>query len=87
MFYSFEPDLVVDFSCDNIIISGLLNKLKGKKKNVKHGDFFAVAHRAKKVYDFVCKFEKENKFETNEINCERLIFKYFIHYYYKLPLC
>lgn len=64
MFYSFEPDMVVDFSCGNVIISGLLNKLKGKKKNVKHGDFFAVAGRTKKINKFVYGYEKKNGFET-----------------------
>ncbi len=67
MFYSFEPDMVVDFSCGNVIISGLLQKLKGKKQNVKHGDFFAVANRTKKINDFVYNFEKKNKFETVDL--------------------
>ncbi len=67
MFYSFEPDMVVDFSCGNVIISGLLQKLKGKKKNVKHGDFFAVANKTKKINDFVYDFEKKNNFETVDL--------------------
>lgn len=67
MFYSFEPDLVVDFSCGNIIISGLLQKLKGIKKNVKHGDFFAVSGKTKKTNDSVYKFEKKNNFETVDL--------------------
>lgn len=67
MFYSFELDLVVDFSCGNVIISGLLQKLKGIKKNVKHGDFFAVAKRTKKINDFIYDFEKKNGFETVDL--------------------
>ena len=67
MFYSFEPDMVVDFSCGNVIISGLLNKLKGIKKNIRHGDFFAVANRTKKINDFVYDFEKKNNFETVDL--------------------
>ncbi len=67
MFYSFEPDMVVDFSCGNIIISGLLNKLKGIKKNIRHGDFFAVAGRTKKINEFVYDYEKENDFETVDL--------------------
>lgn len=67
MFYSFEPDMVVDFSCGNVIISGLLQKLKGKKKNIKHGDFFAVANKTKKINDFVYGFENENGFETVDL--------------------
>ncbi|MEE1503369.1 MAG: CDP-glycerol glycerophosphotransferase family protein [Acutalibacteraceae bacterium] len=67
MFYSFEPDMVVDFSCGNVIISGLLQKLRGVKRNVKHGDFFAVADRTKKINDFVYDFEKANSFETVDL--------------------
>lgn len=68
MFYSFEPDLVVDFSCGNVIISGLLQKLKGVKKNVKHGDFFAVAGKTQKTNKIVYKLEKESNFETVDLS-------------------
>ncbi len=68
MFYSFKPDLVVDFSCDNVVISGLLNKLKGHKKNVKHGDFFAIEGKTEKINDFVYAFENKNNFETIDLS-------------------
>ncbi len=70
MFYSFEPDLVVDFSCGNVIISGLLNKLKGKKQYVKHGNFFAVKNRTEKINNFVHKFEEANGFEAVDLSEE-----------------
>ncbi len=67
MFYSFTPDMVVDFSCGNAVIAGLLTKLSGKKKNVKHGDFFVVKNRAKKNAAFVYKLEKDSNFETVDL--------------------
>ncbi len=70
MFYSFEPDLVVDFSYDNIIIAGLLKMLKGKKQYVKHGDFFVNYKLVKKIRAFVKRYEKNNGFELVDISKE-----------------
>ena len=67
LFYSFKPELIVDFSCVNSIISGILSKLSGKKQYVIHGDFYALKKRAKKNIPFVHKFESKNGFESVDL--------------------
>ena len=49
----------------NNLTSGM-NEM-GKKKNIKHGDFFAVANKTKKINGFVYDFEKKNGFETVDL--------------------
>lgn len=63
MFYKFEPDLIVDFSCGNLIVAGILEKLKGKKKYIKYADSFAVSKKILKINKKVHKFEAVKGFE------------------------
>ena len=70
MFYSFEPDMIVDIACDNIVISGLLSKLKGQKKSVKYGSSFATSKKAEKTNKLIRGFETKNNFETIEISVD-----------------
>ncbi len=67
MFYTFEPDLVVDFSCGNVVIAGLLQKLNGKKQFIKHGDFFAINKRTRNLNALVQKYEKAKGFEAVDL--------------------
>ena len=70
MFYTFEPDLVVDFSCGNIIIAGILEKLKGKKQFIKHGDFFATKKITAKMNNKIQLFENKKGFEAVDLGEE-----------------
>ena len=63
MFYSINPDLVVDFSCANSVMAGILSKLKGEKRFVTHGDFYFVKKRAYDNIAFTHKFEEDSGFE------------------------
>ena len=67
LFYSFEPDRVVDFSCTNMIISGILSKMTGDKEYIVHGDYICYSKSVKNTVNRVRRFEKKNGFK--EINC------------------
>ncbi len=62
MLYGINPDLVLDFSCGNVVIAGLMTKLNGKKQYIKHGDFFATNKKTAKMVALVHQFEENNGF-------------------------
>ena len=62
IFYKFDPDLVIDLACSNIIVAGILEKLKCKKQFIKNGDFFVTTNKTAKASDMVYKFEKAKGF-------------------------
>lgn len=64
MFYSLKPDMVVDFSNANTLMSGILSKLEGKKYYVLHGKHFYVRPKARKKIKYSRKFESEHGFEV-----------------------
>lgn len=80
IFYSIEPEKIVDFSCENFAVAGMLSKMTGEKHYVKHGEFLAYSNRLKKIVSLVRNFETEKgfteidlgKFEDRifEQNCE-----------------
>lgn len=64
LFYSLKPDIVVDFSNANTMMSGILSKLSGKKYYVLHGKHFYVRPKARKKIELSRKFESEHGFEA-----------------------
>lgn len=67
MFFSFEPDKVVDFSCTNMIIAGMLSRMTGEKEYVVHGNYICYSKRVKKTVNRVRRYERKHDF--NELNC------------------
>ncbi len=63
MFYGIKPDLVVDFSDSNLIMGGILSKLPGVKKYVRHGDFYCLRARGAKNAELGHRFEQSQGFE------------------------
>lgn len=63
LFYSLKPEKVVDFSNANILISGILSQLSGKKYYAVHGDYFSVRTRAAKKIELSRKIETLHGFE------------------------
>ncbi len=66
IFYSIKPDRIVDFSCGNILLAGVLSKLSGEKFYVSHGDFFCCNNKTIDKINRTKTFEKNNGFK--EIN-------------------
>lgn len=66
LFYSVKPVKVVDFSCSNMIIGGILTKMTGEKEFVNHGKFICNSDRNEKTIRFVKKLEKANGFKSYE---------------------
>ncbi len=64
LFYSLKPDIVVDFSNANALMSGVLSKLEGEKHYVLHGKHFYVRPKARKKIEYSRKFESENGFKA-----------------------
>lgn len=57
VFYSIKPARVVDFSCGNIAIAGMLSCLTGEKQFVNHGDFYCQSNKYSKLESVIKKFE------------------------------
>lgn len=64
LFYSIKPDIVVDFSNANALMSGILSKLDGKKYYVLHGKHFYVRPKARKNIEFSRKMEANKGFDA-----------------------
>lgn len=70
-FYSIHPAKVVDFSCGNYIIAGMLSKLSGEKEFITHGDYFVTSQKFEENANYIKKFEKAHGFtEINNYNEE-----------------
>lgn len=70
-FYSFQPAKVVDFSCGNYIVAGMLSKLGGKKEFITHGDYFVTSEKFEKNVKYIKEYEKSHGFsELNNYNEE-----------------
>ncbi len=67
LFYSIEPEKIVDFSCENFLIAGMLSKMTGEKFYVKHGKFAAYSDKLKKTVSFVRTFEAEKGFSEIDL--------------------
>lgn len=64
LFYSIEPAKVVDFSCSNMIIGGILTKMTGNKEYVNHGSFICSSDRIEKTMRFVKRIEETKGFKA-----------------------
>ena len=62
LFYSFEPVKIVDFSCANPIIAGILSVMSGEKVYIGHGDYFCYGNRYAKKVEYVKKYEQKHNF-------------------------
>lgn len=70
LFYSIKPEKIIDFSNANILISGILSKLSGKKYFALHGEYFSVRPRAAKKIEVSRKIEIEHGFEPLDYSKE-----------------
>ncbi len=68
IFYSVKPDKIVDFSCQNIYIAGMLARLCEDKQYVLHGSFFAYSGKTEKTVNAVRRFEKDNGFTELDLS-------------------
>lgn len=70
MFYSITPEKVVDFSCGNQTVAGMLAELSGKKEYVKH-DYMGDVRKNDAMVACVEKYEEKKGFKAVDINgCE-----------------
>lgn len=67
LFYGFTPDKVVDFSCANMFIAGLLVRMTGNKEYIVHGNYFCNTKRTNKKIALVRQYESMHGFR--EVNC------------------
>ena len=68
IFYSVKPDKIVDFSCQNIYIAGMLARLCEDKQYVLHGSFLAYSGKTEKTVNAVRRFEKDNGFTELDLS-------------------
>lgn len=67
VFHSIQPARVVDFSCGNLVMAGLLSHLSGEKQFVNHGDFFCSSNRYEKLESKIKAYEKEMGFKSYDM--------------------
>ena len=70
IFYGIKPSRIVDFSCDNMLISGCLAKMTGEKEYIKHGDFYAIGEKQQKLVDRIVSYEKSKGFHLRDISLQ-----------------
>ena len=66
IFYSITPDRVVDFSCGNAFISGVLSCLSGDKEYIEHGSYHKISLRKELLVRSIKSFELSKGFVPNE---------------------
>lgn len=70
LFYSIEPDRIVDFSCENIYLAMALAKMSGEKQYINHGDAIAYSPKNKRLVNAIRAFERENGFEELDFSAD-----------------
>ncbi len=70
MFYSVKPEKIVDFSCGNFVMAGIISKLTGEKEFIKHGDYYCVSKRFERNEKYVQSYELANSFLKNDMSAE-----------------
>lgn len=70
LLYSIKPNEIIDFSSNNIVIAGILTKLTGQKKYVRHGESIAFSKKNKKVLRFIRSIESDNGFEELDLSVQ-----------------
>ncbi len=66
LFYSIKPDRIVDFSCGNPLIAGILTRMTGEKYYINHGSFCVESRQAAAKSEKIKAFERANGFEAVE---------------------
>lgn len=56
--HALKPAKVIDFSCGDFVMAGVLSKLTGKKEYIKHGDFYVPSKRFNEREHYINQFEK-----------------------------
>lgn len=69
LFYSLKPDKIVDFSCANMFIAGVLSTMDGEKEYIVHGDYICYSKFVGKNVKYVRKYEKQKGFK--EVDCSQ----------------
>lgn len=64
IFYSIEPEKIVDFSCANVVLAGILSRMTGSKEYIIHGKYICNAPRTVKTISFVKKYEEKQGFKA-----------------------
>lgn len=70
LFYGINPSKVVDLSCGNLAVAGILNCFDCEKENVTHGDFFCSSKKFLSIESYVKKYEYENGFNTCDMSAQ-----------------
>lgn len=76
LFYSIKPVKIVDFSCSNIVMAGVLSKMTGEKVYVNHGKFICNSKRMIKTIKYVKLYEESCGFsclEYGDIEDQRFV--------------
>lgn len=68
LFYSIKPDKVVDFSCGNFIISGILNHICDHKEFVQHCDYFCSSKKFEQMEKYIKNYELSNGFSVYDMS-------------------
>ena len=75
MFHSITPAKIVDFTCSNVIIAGILSKMTGVKEYILHGDYLCYSKRVQKTIKRVRQYEKNHGFkEVDRAERENSVF-------------
>ena len=61
-FYKLHPAKVIDFSCGDFAMAGVLSSLSGEKEYIKHGDFYVSSKRFNEREKYINRFEKASGF-------------------------
>lgn len=70
MFYHIKPSKIVDFSCNNLAIAGMMASYDCDKEYIIHGDYFTITDKHRKNESFIKDFEAENGFEAIDMSEE-----------------
>lgn len=66
MFYGIKPTKIIDFSCGNMTLAGILSKMTGSKVFVKHGDYYTLSAKNLKKRNDIVEYEKDNGFTKED---------------------
>lgn len=62
IYYNIKPSKVVDFSCGNFIMAGIISYLSGEKQYINHGDYFCKSRKNNKLELLIKKYEQSKGF-------------------------
>lgn len=70
MLYGIKPKKIVDFSCGNFAVAGMLSTFDCEKECIKHGDYFCSSKKFSNLENFVMKYEREKGFNIYDMSDE-----------------